>query len=315
MSKYSENIPASIIGAIGWFYDEIPEGAKVLDVGCSTGYYGAYIKKNKKCSVYGVEVSQDKVQARKVLDGVYSFDLDGEWPEEVYENSYDVVFIGDVIEHLKDPGLALSKVLKLLSEEGKVYVSTPNVAHQSVRLELLGGNFEYEQMGILDNTHLKYFTLNSLTRIVDGAGYCIERLDSSESDYPKEVTQSLLDSYGLKASKKFWDMMATPEARAFQYKLVLSRKKSNVKSAVVPDMPRKPEQYKADFISNLQTQVSDYVSEIENLRKVRVDLNSEVAKLGTTLENVLSSKAYKTAVLMQKTKSNATKLIRKSGSK
>jgi 2-polyprenyl-3-methyl-5-hydroxy-6-metoxy-1,4-benzoquinol methylase len=309
MSKYSENIPESIIGAIGWFYDDIPEGSKVLDFGCSTGYYGSYIKEHKKCTVYGVEISEDKYAARKVLDGVYSFDLDGDWPTEVYERTYDVIFFGDVIEHLKDPGEVLKKSLKLLKKDGKIFISTPNVAHISVRLELLGGGFEYENMGILDNTHLKYFTLNSLTSIVTTAGYDIIRIDSSESDYPKEIIQSLLEKYGLVANEIFWKMVADPTARAFQYKLVLSPTSKGSKAKPIPKPIKKPEQYKADYIRNLNKELDNRQSRIDELVKLLDDTNklkyelrefqATTTKRNEDLESDLSriknSKSYKLA--------------------
>ncbi len=310
MSKYSENIPPDILGAIGWFYDDIPEGSTVLDVGCSTGYYGAYIRKHKQCLVYGIEISNDRKEAGKVLDGVYSFDLDAEWPEEIYERKYDVVFLGDVIEHLKNPDASFRNILKLLSKNGRVFVSTPNVAHISVRLELLGGNFEYEKMGILDSTHLKYFTLNSLSDLVTGAGYNIVRIDSSESDYPKEVVESLLEQYGLSANKKFWNMVASPAARTFQYKLVLEPVGKAGRRLPNPAPAKKPEQYKADFIRNLQLENKDWRAEVEATRKVIEDIKKQNEKLNKALSEVVNSKAFKTAQRLQRAKLKAKKLTR-----
>jgi SAM-dependent methyltransferase len=317
MSKYSENIPPSLIGAIGWFYDEIPENATVLDVGCSTGYYGAYVKEYKHCKVFGIEVSNDKIEAAKVLDGVYSFDLDGEWPKSVYERVYDVVFLGDVIEHLKDPGAALQKILPLLSPSGSVFISTPNIAHISTRLELLGGGFEYESMGILDNTHLKYFTLNSLTNIVHNAGYEIIRIDSSESDYPREVIESILTKYGLKASKPFWEMVKDPTARAFQYKFVLKASKGSGKHISAPSPAQKPEQYKATFIQEIQNQSATLKKDFNDARELIQDqtkliheLKLEVEKRGGIIEEITGSKAYKLSQKIQHAKQATRKIVK-----
>jgi len=294
MSKYSKNIPPSIIGAIGWFYDDLDEGISLLDFGCSTGYYGAYIKEHKKATVYGVEISEDKKEAAKVLDGVYSFDLDGEWPEEVYERKYDAVFFGDVIEHLKDPERALRLTRKLLNKNGRVYVSTPNIAHISIRLELLGGNFEYESMGILDNTHLKYFTYDSLTKICVAAGYDIMRIDSSISDYPKEVIESYLEKYGLKPSKKFWEVVNDPKARTFQYKLVLSPAKKTTKTRV-PDPIKKPEQYKKDFIQNLYDALEKSQKEAIQSKAIAEEQEKNNKKLLAAIEDIRNSQTFKLA--------------------
>jgi 2-polyprenyl-3-methyl-5-hydroxy-6-metoxy-1,4-benzoquinol methylase len=249
MSKYSDNMPPSLKGAIEWMYGYIKPESVLLDFGCSTGYFGEYIKKHKNCTVYGVEISNDIEQARKVLDGVYSFDLDGNWPNEVYERTYDYLFFGDVIEHVKNPRLVLENCHKLLNNDGKIFISTPNVAHLSTRLELMAGNFEYEPMGILDETHLKYFTKNSLKKIVRDAGFSIDVIDYSTNDYPKEVTEQLLEKLDLKPGRNFWKMTKSVEARAFQYKLVLSKLGGKTKKKHNNVMvPEKPAQYRDDLL-------------------------------------------------------------------
>lgn len=282
MSKYSENIPAEIENTIGWFIKDIKPNSAVLDVGCSTGYYGSYIKTTRGAKVYGVEPSADREEARKVLDGLYSFDLDGEWPESINERLYDVIFLGDVIEHLKDPKRTLIKLKKILKQDGRIFISTPNIAHLSIRLELMGGNFEYESMGILDSTHLKYFTLRSLKDLVGKAGFDIAKIDSSENDFPKEITQDILKNYGLEPNQKFWKLANSPEARAVQYKLVLIKTKKTKqlkKDIVLP--PVKPFQYKENFINKQIDQTDAYRL---NSEKLQNDLN----KITTQIDQITS---------------------------
>lgn len=270
MSKYSDNMPPSLKGAIEWLYDDVEPGSTVLDFGCSTGYFGKYLKDTKKCFVYGLEISEDIKEARKNLDGVYSFDLDGSWPEEVFERKYDALFFGDVIEHLKYPEEVLRKAGKLLKPGAKIFISTPNIAHISTRLELLGGNFEYESMGILDNTHLKYFTKKSLTQLVDSAGYDIVRLDSSTNDYPKEIIKKILKKNGLVAEQKFWDITKSLEARAFQYKLILVKKEQKTAghSPSKTEIVQKPEQYRDNYISDLKSQIDILKHHAEEQAKI-----------------------------------------------
>lgn len=280
MSKYSENMPPSLQGAIEWMYDQIKPNSTLLDFGCSTGYFGAYLKAQKGCTVYGVEISADIEEARKVLDGVYSFDLDGEWPKEVYEHSYDYLFFGDVIEHLKYPQRTLEKATKLLKKQGKIFISTPNIAHISTRLELMNGNFEYESMGILDETHLKYFTKRSLEKLVCAAGYKIDLLDYSANDYPREVVERLLEKSGLKPSPKFWGMIKATEARAFQYKLMISRKRKSIKHKHKPlQTPQKPEQFRDDLISDLTAQIENIKTHADKQAEIITHLESEIKQL------------------------------------
>lgn len=255
-SKYSENMPADLKSAIGWMYDYVKPGSVFLDFGCSTGYFGGLIKNAKNAQVYGVEISEDRKEANKVLDGVYSFDLDGDWPDKIYERKYDYAFFGDVLEHLKYPEEALKKTAKLLKDGGKVFVSIPNIAHISTRLELMGGNFEYEPMGILDSTHLKYFTLSSFSQLANNAGYKIKSIDYTVNDYPREIIAKILTRLGLKTHDTFWEMTETIEARAYQYKFILapSDKKITQKKLPTKSLPGKPEQQRDSYIEDLRTQ-------------------------------------------------------------
>jgi 2-polyprenyl-3-methyl-5-hydroxy-6-metoxy-1,4-benzoquinol methylase len=256
MSKYSEKMPPDLKTAIGWMYDYIQPGKTFLDFGCSTGYFGNLIKVGKQCKVYGVEISSDAKEARKVLDGVYSFDLDGEWPGEVFERKYDYLFFGDVLEHLKHPDQVLVKAKRLLKPKtGKVFVSTPNIAHMSIRLELLGGNFEYEPTGILDNTHLQYFTLDSFSRLASESGYAVEAVDYTLDDYPTKLITQMLKKYGLTPTADFWKEADTIEARSSQYKFILAPvQKVAQKSAPAKPIPPKPNIVRDHYVDDLRRQ-------------------------------------------------------------
>lgn len=291
MSKYSENMPPSLRGAVEWMVDDIKPGSTVLDFGCSTGYFGKFLKDNKDCKVYGVELSDDIKEARKVLDDVYSFDIDAEWPKEAYLRKYDYLFYGDVIEHLKDPEAALKRSRRLLKPGGKVFISTPNVAHLSIRLELLLGNFEYESMGILDNTHLKYFTQHSLTELVKSAGYDVERIDYNVNEYPREVAQKLLDKAGLKATEKFWKIAKTTEARAHQWRLVIAPYSGSAKPHIAkPTL--KPEQYKFDYISDLNNQIANLDNHAKEQAKI-IEYYKEKAEIAEKANLDLTEKLNK----------------------
>lgn len=283
MSKYSDNMPPSLRDAIGWMFDHIEENKTFLDFGCSTGYFGSLIKTAKKNKVYGVEISSDISEARKVLDGVYSFDIDAEWPQEAYERKYDYVFFGDVIEHLKDPAKALERCKKLLNKGGTIFISTPNVAHMSVRLQLLGGNFDYEPMGILDNTHLKYFTKKSLTELVAAAGYELESIDYTPNDYPDDVIKKILKKSGLTPNKDFWKLADQPEARAFQWKLIITPANSK---------PIKPVPAFSSKISSANAEISrnavmdDLQLQVKNLRQHAVEQAKVIGHLTNEISRI-----------------------------
>lgn len=296
MSKYSENMPPDLRKAIGWMFSHIKEDKTFLDFGCSTGYFGALIKKAKNNKVYGVEISKDVEKARQVLDAVYSFDLDGDWPEEVYERTYDYLFFGDVIEHLKDPETVLEKCRKLLKKDGIIFISTPNIAHISIRLELMSGNFEYEPMGILDETHLKYFTKKSLTKLVRDAGYHINLIDFTANDYPDSVIKKMLAANGLEPTEKFWKIVNSPEARAFQYKLIIapgvSKKPAGRGAAMATD---KPEAVRNAHSDDLKEQVSSLRAHSKEQAKIIEHQRQETENLKERLRHIESSRAYRLA--------------------
>lgn len=291
-SKYALNTPPELQEAVGWMFEYIKPGSLFLDFGCSTGYFGRLIKEKRNCTVDGVEISVDVKEARKVLDTVYSFDLDGDWPKEIYAKNYDYVFFGDVLEHLKDPAQALQKVNKILKKDGRIFISIPNVAHLSVRLELLTGHFEYEPMGILDNTHLKYFTRQSFAEMASDGGFVIESYDYTQNEYPKEVVQKYLDKVGLRADQKFWQITKEIEATAFQYKFILKRATARTNNKL-PPAPQKPEQYKSDYISDLKSQMQALRDHAQKQAEIIAHQEQEIARLevgGRKLRRKLVSK-------------------------
>ena len=89
---------------------------------------------------------------------------------------FDVVLFADVVEHLQNPFAALEAARKVLRPAGQVVLSVPNVAHWSVRLELLRGRFDYQPFGIMDATHLRWFTHRSLTNLLVDAGFIVEEM-------------------------------------------------------------------------------------------------------------------------------------------
>jgi 2-polyprenyl-3-methyl-5-hydroxy-6-metoxy-1,4-benzoquinol methylase len=93
---------------------------------------------------------------------------------EIKEQKFDVILIGDVLEHMVDPGKVLSELKKFLKPEGKFVISLPNVAHYSVRFGLLKGRWNMTNSGILDKTHLRFFTRVTAIELLTKAGLSIE---------------------------------------------------------------------------------------------------------------------------------------------
>jgi 2-polyprenyl-3-methyl-5-hydroxy-6-metoxy-1,4-benzoquinol methylase len=148
----------------------------VLDVGCSSGYLARGLVAHG-VRVVGVELDPAAAEeARDVCEEVLVGDVEHmELPLEA--DSFDVVLCGDLIEHLRDPGATLARLQPFLRHEGRLVLTTPNVANWAVRLSLLGGRWRYTDRGILDRTHTHLFTRKTLVETLESAGYQIDRLD------------------------------------------------------------------------------------------------------------------------------------------
>jgi hypothetical protein len=96
--------------------------------------------------------------------------------------SFEVIVFGDVLEHLRDPLRVLRQARPLLAPGGSVLISTPNVAHGDVRLALLDGRFRYTKVGILDDTHTRFFTRDSLVQFLHDAGFVLADLRRTRAD-------------------------------------------------------------------------------------------------------------------------------------
>lgn len=142
---------------------------KILDIGCSKGFIGEGLH-GSSFKFYGIEIDEEDAKiASKYYTEVKIADLDKE--KIVYKKDFfDVMILNDVIEHLKSSAETASYFKPFLKKDGIMIISTGNVANLYIRLKLLFGNFDYEDRGILDRTHLKLFTLKTFRQLVHESG-------------------------------------------------------------------------------------------------------------------------------------------------
>jgi SAM-dependent methyltransferase len=157
----------------------------VLELGCATGLMTDYMKNRLGCKVYICEIDKDSIEkARQYAEGSWFGDLDTlEWVGAFEPLQFDYILCADVLEHLRSPEDVLRETAGLLKDDGSVLMSMPNVAHNSVVLNLLEDRFEYTEVGILDQTHLKFYTYPSLKQLCAGAGYAVVEEDAIYQDY------------------------------------------------------------------------------------------------------------------------------------
>jgi SAM-dependent methyltransferase len=149
---------------------------RVLDVGCSSGYLARPLVE-RGAHVVGIDVDERAAtEARVVCEEVLVGDIET-MALPFPEHSFDVVLCGDVIEHLRDPQRFLERVRPLLRRDGRLVLTTPNVANWAMRLGLLAGRWRYTDRGILDRTHLHLFTKKTLEGTLERAGYRVVAFD------------------------------------------------------------------------------------------------------------------------------------------
>jgi len=156
--------------------EHIPKDARrVLDVGCGSGVFGDALKKERGPSVEvaGIEIDADAARkAASKLDKVIAGDVE-KIALPFPKGYFDVIIYGDILEHLMDPWGLLKKYKDILKTGGHVIASIPNIAHYKILNGLRNKEWRYEKAGLLDETHLRFFTINSIKRMFTEAGYRI----------------------------------------------------------------------------------------------------------------------------------------------
>lgn len=145
-------------------------GPSVLNVGCAAGMDADRLRQMGAQNLHGIEpVTAPAELAAQRYDRVWNsafemFEPSGDW--------YDTILLADVLEHMADPSGALRRIHEMLAPDGRLIVSVPNVRHVSVLFGLIArGDWRYEAAGIMDSTHLRFFTSRSIERLLDQCGY------------------------------------------------------------------------------------------------------------------------------------------------
>lgn len=152
---------------------------KVLEIGCACGGTLLQIKNTyPQAILYGIELNEQASASARQFADVIAADIEKAvlpYPEEFF----DYIILADVLEHLENPWRALENIKRYLQQGGQILASIPNVMHFSVLRNLLQGNWIYEAAGILDKTHLRFFTLNQIKSMFEDAGYKVTGCQST----------------------------------------------------------------------------------------------------------------------------------------
>ncbi len=169
MSKYDIDLDLEERNSLSVIISRIKDNAKILEFGPANGRMSKYLKEQLNCEIYAVEIDEQAASDAKqytediVVDSIENY----QWVEK-YENlTFDYIIFADVLEHLYNPRAVLEKSKKFLSKHGSILVSIPNIAHNSVIMELLKNEFNYRSTGILDDTHIRFFTKKTFDELIN----------------------------------------------------------------------------------------------------------------------------------------------------
>ncbi len=263
---------------------------KVLEIGTATGYISKILKENN-CQVTGVEVNPDwaneasKFTDRMIIGNIENLDFKKEFDNE----KFDVILMGDILEHLHNPAELLKKLRCLLNHDGYLVCSIPNISYIPIRLGLLNGQFLYESTGILDESHYHFFTLDNILLMLDESNFKIDEL--------QRITEPfyLFHRTDLKHTSFHDDLIISilkdPESQTFQFvfkakpNLVVNK---NTRQYLIQNFPKN---YTSD---QLKFEIDEYLRRISFLENVVSEkdkhLKNVVSEKDKHLENVISEK-------------------------
>lgn len=202
---------------------------KVLEIGCASGYMSKEFKK-KGCVVTGIEINPEAAEeAKKHCQGVIIGDVEAQATiGELRNKEFGIIILADVLEHLRGPEVVLRNLIKFLEKKGKMIISVPNIGFLTNRLLHLSGRFDYTDWGIMDKTHWRFFTRDSILKLIEKSGLKVEKLD-----YVANFTQLPLYMQTLSpilGKKPWWRRLEYkitglwPAGLAVQFLLICCRK-------------------------------------------------------------------------------------------
>lgn len=194
----------------------VREGATVLDLGCGSGALGQYLRENRSATSDGLTWSEAEAEharphyRRVVVANLETCDL----PSLFAGQTYDYIVCADVLEHLTQPEKVLEACRSLLSPDGRLLTSVPNAGYAGLVAELLQGEFRYRPEGLLDRTHLRFFTRRSLARFMGEHRWSLDSLDTIRRELPESEFKVAFDQLPPSVARH---LLAVPDALTYQF--------------------------------------------------------------------------------------------------
>jgi 2-polyprenyl-3-methyl-5-hydroxy-6-metoxy-1,4-benzoquinol methylase len=168
-NNYNYELDLNNKNSLSVIVSKIRAGSTVLEFGPANGRMTRYLKEVLCCKIYGVEIDAEAAQESSVFtEKMVVDDIENlSWLSKYGNLRFDVIVFADVLEHLHDPLSVLSHAATLLQEEGDMYVSLPNITHNAIIMELFKEAFHYRNAGLLDSTHIRFFSKKSFSDLIE----------------------------------------------------------------------------------------------------------------------------------------------------
>jgi len=184
LQSYDSPLDLTTKNSTSTIISHIKPNSKVLELGCSTGKLTKFLHENLQCQVSIVEINGvdgfiAKQYAYDSLIGSDEGDVNKNiWLSKWNNERFDYIIVADLLEHLIYPNVLLTDCQSLLKDGGRILISVPNIAHNSIIIDLLNDKFQYRDTGILDRTHLRFFSRNTLMELVESCGLEVIKEDN-----------------------------------------------------------------------------------------------------------------------------------------
>jgi SAM-dependent methyltransferase len=197
----------------------VTPGSKVLELGTATGYFSRYLKEELGCEVDGIERDAAMAEAaRPWCARMVVGDLERERLAQHFPvAAYDAIICADVLEHLYDPAVVISQLGELLKPGGDVIISLPNIAYAGLILDLIEGGFQYRDEGLLDRSHIRFFTRGSFTGYLQTLGFEVEEVVPVRRPLEESEFYGRLDMFPVPLKNYLY---AKPDGDAYQFVFV-----------------------------------------------------------------------------------------------
>ncbi len=181
MFKYDFDVDLSTDTSTGKIIDKLSSGMTILEFGCGSGRMTKYMHDELQCHVYIAEYDKEAfdVALQYAEDGICEDIQQFGWFERFKDIKFDCILFVDVLEHLIQCESVLSKAKELLSSDGHIYISIPNVTHNDIIIKATNDHFDYTATGLLDNTHVHFWGLENIPSFIEKCGLNLDLVEAT----------------------------------------------------------------------------------------------------------------------------------------